>query len=1838
MASKANESAAQILRGATQVLGNGSKGQSAEIDKGSLENTFAKLNKVTENRKTARRMARNKDAIHGLLTTLNQNPKFSKMVEYSVQCFKNMAVDEVCIEELIEEGVLETLLKVQRLNPYNENITRMINEAIAAFCINDRIAKMISDRIGSANFMFSLRKHQEPETVASTCNAMAKMMQHTDNIHMFVKADIIPGLEHVASGMNQEPEVMASVAECLRYISQLPEYVPMIMSSSIMPNLLLALKSFPDNSHLVERTFALIANICAAGGEYVEMLQKMGAVDLIVAALEANPNNAAILKLGAVTLRSLASDFDLTNALRVRIGMTDETANALAKLSSLMLVEENIDKMIENEGIQWLLEVLRTAAGAPISETSLKIIVSGSRALMRMCVDEKKIYTIMQAGGVNTLMSIIASHGQDEGVLVAALEALAKMVTRKENAEFLVKCGLLQAVNSGLVAHPESVAVALASADIFERLSKHPSTYDQMLAAGSIDRIAELLKKFPKNAEVVNACLRALKSLSTDPKMVKAMAKAGIPELVAAAMRANKENAELIKNGIRFFEAYAKDEFGAQVLRDLQIHKLIAEMIEANQDNAEIQALASSLMAVLAGANQYKTAVFEVKNNSAKVMEEGVFHAAKLAEAVTLLSNLTLVEGNHGSLLEHDATGALTAAVQAAMTLQPCVHRSQILQDATQGLFRLSENSSSEFASVMCNNGSLFALLDAIMKDPSDETLAENAMRMVAILAKDPNNYEMLIRGGVIGSTIAISKLFPFNEVIQSATSQTLGSLSMNAVAAKQIVDAGGAKVVVDALLSNIDNTAELLKNLAVIRKIAVDAESAKALVDAGALDAILQIFKKYQTDPLVVESCLHSLISLLVNEEIAVLMGEKGVFALSVPAIRSHYKKPTLVEADVVLLDSLASAQTNAGLLLDEDFATIELMQWVVRRFKDRPVTIAAAERLIATLTILEEQKREEALKSEIAKFSMDDASCAALIQDFLKSKNNPDELRQLFMKLDMLLENPEVIALLAKNGGPNAMSEVMTANRDNEEIFTAASNAFMKMTSFQDDDDLFELYEDGNLLAAQVEIFKPHPNFQNPIPLDQQAKALASIGNMKLTKEMIDELIRLGAIPAALKHFMEGRDPNLITQAAKLLGKMSNDDDAAQLLASGQFASIRELVDALRKNLNNVEFLRYGIYLLGNLAVSDALKDEIGIQSGVQLIIQAANQHSTEFALVKNCLYALATLTFSNQINCAFVMACRGIPMTIQFITSNLDNPDLLDPAICILCNMCHTSDSNKILIINEGGSQAIVDTILNNFDHIDVLLTAFKTLGILAYNAQSVDMIIKSGAVQGIVAGMTVLADNIEIVEVAISVLTSLASNCNEHHMKIMAEEGAVQAIVEVASQHTTNVDIELSSVTALCNLAVVHYNADAIIKQGGTEVVVSALKTLSYDAEFVETAIRLLFNLTYSINNLNRLIKCGVTKAVMNAMKTQAQSAGIVTIGLRTISNICYSDEVTLRIADDGPIEFIIALLETLSNNAALSSECLLCLSALSRPEPNALSMAVASTQRCVKLLQLHAADSILINAVSRFLANLYVHGPAAIAALETNIIKTIVNVISMHIGSPEVLLIAGKPLENMAYGGQNVRDILKEQLVVEKMNEAIDSNLDREDVRIACTSVINAVNRTDFVADQLEFIELNRTRRNIKDVYAVLGEKKEETLDTIQEIPPKIKNFLTAGALLIKHSRSANPRPRHLYVTDDLKWLVWKDPKSQTVDLDSRMKIFKIRTVERGRCTEQLQRKRFGKFNADEKCCFSIQGRERTVDVEAASEKDREKWVHAVETLIAYKRGMQALQNQSAKFD
>lgn len=71
-------------------------------------------------------LGKNKAAIHELLLSIRTQRKFSRMVEYSIECLKKLAVDETAADELVTEGVVNELAEAVALHPNNEKLQKAV--------------------------------------------------------------------------------------------------------------------------------------------------------------------------------------------------------------------------------------------------------------------------------------------------------------------------------------------------------------------------------------------------------------------------------------------------------------------------------------------------------------------------------------------------------------------------------------------------------------------------------------------------------------------------------------------------------------------------------------------------------------------------------------------------------------------------------------------------------------------------------------------------------------------------------------------------------------------------------------------------------------------------------------------------------------------------------------------------------------------------------------------------------------------------------------------------------------------------------------------------------------------------------------------------------------------------------------------------------------------------------------------------------------------------------------------------------------------------------------------------------------------------------------------------------------------------------------------------------------------------------------------------------------------------------------------------------------------------------------------------------------------------------
>jgi hypothetical protein len=182
-----------------------------------------------------------------------------------------------------------------------------------------------------------------------------------------------------------------------------------------------------------------------------------------------------------------------------------------------MLVDENIDKMIDAQGIKWLIEALQVACAATPSETSYRILVSGCRAVERICADEKKIYAIMQAQGMPTLLQIVSQHGPDEGCLGRRAAGSCEDDHAKGKRRVIPK---VQDYECRRFCSKNAPAVDPRRAALRQHLRAHvapPAAPPAPDRTGHSLQSARHAEAVPGRPDIVKTCLQALQNLSASP-------------------------------------------------------------------------------------------------------------------------------------------------------------------------------------------------------------------------------------------------------------------------------------------------------------------------------------------------------------------------------------------------------------------------------------------------------------------------------------------------------------------------------------------------------------------------------------------------------------------------------------------------------------------------------------------------------------------------------------------------------------------------------------------------------------------------------------------------------------------------------------------------------------------------------------------------------------------------------------------------------------------------------------------------------------------------------------------------------------------------------------------------------------------------------------------------------------------------------------------------------------------------------------------------------------------------------------------------------------------------
>jgi len=291
----------------------------------------------------------------------------------------------------------------------------------------------------------------------------------------------------------------------------------------------------------------------------------------IYACLDKRRNHPEIFHLAFRTLRRLCTDDSCRSIIVNHGGIVAVVDGMMNNLESACIQENGCN-------------VLRQLAGSDL-EMKLKIV---------------------EADGVDVIMNVMISHGEDANVLSEAFQALSSLSVDRVSRNFIAQQGGIMMVAGSLSALADSVelqktglaALCNLASDIDEGILEMSNIYavvngslerhagnaaiqvkglallynlsirsegmaNQVISSGSLKNITKALENHADNAKVVSSALRMLISLSDAEESRKALREEGLVTLIVRAITLNVQDLKLAIAGCNILDLITSEESAA---------------------------------------------------------------------------------------------------------------------------------------------------------------------------------------------------------------------------------------------------------------------------------------------------------------------------------------------------------------------------------------------------------------------------------------------------------------------------------------------------------------------------------------------------------------------------------------------------------------------------------------------------------------------------------------------------------------------------------------------------------------------------------------------------------------------------------------------------------------------------------------------------------------------------------------------------------------------------------------------------------------------------------------------------------------------------------------------------------------------------------------------------------------------------------------------------------------------------------------------------------------------------------------------------------------------------
>eukprot|EP01006_Ploeotia_vitrea_P032779 TRINITY_DN64962_c0_g1_i1.p1 TRINITY_DN64962_c0_g1~~TRINITY_DN64962_c0_g1_i1.p1 ORF type:complete len:2046 (-),score=1282.45 TRINITY_DN64962_c0_g1_i1:42-6179(-) len=1290
----------------------------------------------------------------------------------------------------------------------------------------------------------------------------------------------------------------------------------------------------------------------AAHSQHSTQIARTGGVKAMVQHI--NVRTAPEDQPHSISLLGKLSQNENNAGLVVREGGIQALTAALHRNTRINSISDK-DMAAAAQALGHLTESRRAAKVVGRDHSAIKAVIEGIQqkpkfarlteysisCLANMAQSKENIDSIVQLGGIETLVTAMVNHSHNEAILREASRTLAVLAANPLYARMIGDQGGIELALKSLKTNPDTCGEY--SLQIIQSLCSHPANTARLLKSKGIPQFVRVLNSGLKNGQVMTIIMRLLSALSEDPAITKQIIDAGGVKAILESLERHPELLEHNKYcvfAILRMAQQSKDTL--EYLKAKDIVRRVAQVMEHHSDDDELLEIGKAALQFLATRQDLENAMNIVGRSRMKTQTSA--NLIKTGQAILVVGNLALLDENVEFIVNEGGIPVLLAVING-----------------------ISSNVSKKIAHQVLVPG----------------------IRAVSRLLRNDNNIDEFISEGGVMILVAASQQHSDKEKVCEVCILTLARLVESQAGFANLTQERGVEAIITMMASHPEYKQVIIKGLTVLEQIAhTKKDGVKYLNENEAVEAVIGIMQTHQDDPDVLVECINFVRIFATQDQLERrLLQQAGELALA--GMRLHPSNSAMATTSLNLLASLCAdikgiaflQEKNAGGVVlrvmdalhdDEEVAPLgsrilnmvtgnqELMVSIMDvknlavQLEQDPNSIDLLEALMGPVTMIAnicsneraakavmDSRGLDILRSAVAAVSRGESSLLqekalkvlakcitaigrhpvfvkqilanGVVFEILKAAQQHDEYESLAQETQIMLEvvsrNPDSAGYLIQIGVPSSIAAMVKAHPLNDTILVSATRLVARLAKGADEQSVSMVRKEGTALSL-VAVARFMNDEDNIIEALHGVARLARMETKDGKRGLDITLESMGLFTNILKRHQGS--PEVMIAVVDTFAALCQDRKFAKMFIAKKLH--RDIVSTLDVYNDSEEFCCKAAEVLFHLSQSKDNVIRLAAEGVPDLIMEIMARHIKSDDVALQGIRTLSMMARDH--NMAVDLTATGaVRMVYNSVRAHPVNQAVVLAGMEFAAQLASFPDNHKTLL-SERSHQMIQWATVAYPKNKALQLACAKTLRALGKR--------QSSAAEGQTPGGTNEPSTTDADPS--SFLDAAGMDSSIPAMNTEAEIMSLVQLMKIVKKPDSDRDQLATALGSLASSKAGNRTLTEMTKMGGIGNVVGVLERHRSDSFMIGPSVKILNKVAESRDNVNEIVACGGIGTLIRILKSHMDLPDILASGTALLGKLAVYNRLKVLIGLQGGVPVVLSIMERYLAVAPLLNKC------------------------------------------------------------------------------------------------------------------------------------------------------------------------------------------------------------------------------------------------------------------------------------------------------------------------